>query len=81
MTGPADLDLEDSSLSRIASLAESSTACELYEEATQVVFGAGPQRSSIMLVGEQPGDREDRAGQPFVGPAGEMLDDALARRA
>ena len=77
MTDPTDLDLEDSSLSRIASLAEACTACELYEEATQVVFGVDPQRSSIMLLGEQPGDRKDRAGQPFVGPAGEMLDDAL----
>ena len=77
MTDPVDLDLVDLSLSRIASLAESCTACELYEGATQVVFGDGPQRASIMLLGEQPGDREDRAGQPFVGPAGEMLDDAL----
>lgn len=77
MTDPADLELEDLSLSRIATLAESCTACELYEEATQVVFGDGPQGASIMLVGEQPGDQEDRSGQPFVGPAGEMLDDAL----
>jgi DNA polymerase len=55
--------------------------CELYREATQTVFGEGPVRAELMLVGEQPGDREDRAGHPFVGPAGRILDDALARAA
>ena len=50
----------------------------LYEDATQTVFGAGPVRSArLMLVGEQPGDREDREGRPFVGPAGRVLDRAL----
>ena len=52
--------------------------CDLYENATQAVFGAGEARATLMLVGEQPGDVEDRAGQPFVGPAGRLLDRALA---
>ena len=54
------------------------TACHLYKRATQTVFGEGPKRAPIMLVGEQPGDYEDVAGKPFVGPAGEILDRALA---
>src|SRR5215217_5710874 len=52
-------------------------ACHLYKNATQTVFGEGPQTAQIMLVGEQPGDKEDLAGKPFVGPAGQMLDRAL----
>jgi len=52
-------------------------ACHLYKNATQTVFGEGPQHAQIMLVGEQPGDKEDLAGKPFVGPAGMMLDRAL----
>ena len=53
--------------------------CDLWENATQTVFGEGPARKSkLMLVGEQPGDREDREGSPFVGPAGRVLDRALA---
>lgn len=52
-------------------------ACPLYRDATQGVFGEGPSRSVLMLVGEQPGNREDLAGRPFVGPAGRMLDEAL----
>lgn len=53
--------------------------CELWHDATQAVFGDGDDRARIMLVGEQPGDREDLAGEPFVGPAGRVLDEALAR--
>jgi DNA polymerase len=53
--------------------------CPLWENATQTVFGEGSPRARIMLVGEQPGDREDREGHPFVGPAGRMLDEALAQ--
>jgi uracil-DNA glycosylase family protein len=53
------------------------TRCPLYRFATQVVPGEGPARAHLMLVGEQPGDREDLAGHPFVGPAGEVLDSAL----
>ena len=52
--------------------------CELFEQATQTVFGAGSAGATIMLVGEQPGDAEDREGVPFVGPAGRLLDRALA---
>ena len=52
-------------------------ACPLWKDATQTVFGEGPQNAQVMLVGEQPGDKEDLAGKPFVGPAGQMLDRAL----
>jgi len=52
-------------------------ACPLWKNATQTVFGEGPAHARIMLVGEQPGDKEDLAGHPFVGPAGQMLDRAL----
>src|SRR5579884_772238 len=54
-------------------------ACDLWERATQTVFGAGPAEATVMLVGEQPGDAEDRQGEPFVGPAGRLLDVALER--
>lgn len=54
------------------------SACELCGPATQTVFGEGPADARLVLVGEQPGDMEDRAGKPFIGPAGEVLDDALA---
>jgi uracil-DNA glycosylase family protein len=54
-------------------------ACDLWERATQTVFGEGPVPARVMLVGEQPGDMEDRAGAPFVGPAGRILDEALDR--
>src|SRR4029077_10417074 len=57
--------------------AASCRACPLWKDATQIVFGEGPQAAKIMLVGEQPGDKEDLAGHPFVGPAGQMLDRAL----
>jgi DNA polymerase len=53
------------------------TRCDLYKRATQTVFGAGPVGASVLLVGEQPGDNEDLEGEPFVGPAGRLLDDAL----
>src|SRR3954464_2689362 len=53
------------------------TGCDLYKNATQTVFGEGPERARVMLVGEQPGDAEDLAGHPFVGPAGKLLDRAL----
>src|SRR5690242_21919011 len=54
------------------------TACHLYRNATQTVFGEGPEQAWLMLVGEQPGDAEDLAGRPFVGPAGKLLDQCLA---
>jgi uracil-DNA glycosylase len=53
------------------------TDCDLYQHATQTVFGQGPATARIMLIGEQPGDSEDLAGLPFVGPAGQLLDQAL----
>src|SRR5437879_11156255 len=53
------------------------TRCDLYRHATQTVFGEGPLDASIMFVGEQPGDQEDLAGRPFVGPAGAIFDAAL----
>lgn len=52
--------------------------CDLYQAATQTVFGEGPVPSPLMMIGEQPGDVEDRSGAPFVGPAGKLLDKALA---
>src|ERR1043166_6212867 len=52
--------------------------CDLYKEATQTVFGEGPSQVKVVFVGEQPGDQEDRQGRPFVGPAGRLLDKALA---
>jgi uracil-DNA glycosylase family protein len=58
--------------------AKDCTRCDLYRNATQTVFGEGPVDAAMMLVGEQPGDQEDLAGTPFVGPAGQMLDRALA---
>jgi DNA polymerase len=54
------------------------TACALYRDATQTVFGEGPEGALVMLIGEQPGDAEDLAGHPFVGPAGKLLDRCLA---
>jgi DNA polymerase len=61
----------------LAGAAERCQACELYKRATHAVFGEGPTPARLMLVGEQPGDHEDLAGRPFVGPAGRLLDDAL----
>jgi uracil-DNA glycosylase len=66
------------SLTRLRRQAAECTACELHRDATQTVFGAGPTTAWLMLVGEQPGDQEDLQGAPFVGPAGEVLDRALA---
>ena len=57
--------------------AKSCKACDLWKAATQTVFGEGPSEARIMLVGEQPGDQEDKSGHPFVGPAGKLLDEAL----
>jgi DNA polymerase len=67
-----------SHLARLAGDAADCQACDLWRDATQTVFGEGPPDAALMLVGEQPGDREDLAGRPFVGPAGRVLDDALA---
>jgi uracil-DNA glycosylase len=65
------------SLEALRAEAENCRACPLWKNATQTVFGEGPQHAGIMFVGEQPGDKEDLAGKPFVGPAGQVLDRAL----
>ncbi|MDQ3537776.1 MAG: uracil-DNA glycosylase [Actinomycetota bacterium] len=65
------------SLAQLRDAAAGCTDCDLYRHATQTVFGAGPKDARLMLVGEQPGDREDTEGEPFVGPAGQLLDRAL----
>jgi DNA polymerase len=65
-------------LPETAALARACTRCPLYAPATQTVFGEGPETAPLMFVGEQPGDQEDLAGRPFVGPAGQMFDRALA---
>ena len=65
------------SISGLAEAAQSCQACALYQRATQAVFSEGPARARLVLVGEQPGDVEDREGRPFVGPAGTVLDRAL----
>jgi DNA polymerase len=68
---------ETSSLTELHNAARDCTAGHLYKRATQTVFGEGPKGAPIMLVGEQPGDYEDVAGKPFVGPAGKIMDRAL----
>ncbi|MGP3962797.1 UdgX family uracil-DNA binding protein [Nonomuraea sp. 3N208] len=70
---PDKLDLES-----LRSAAACCEGCGLYRNATQTVFGEGPSQATFMLVGEQPGDQEDRQGHPFVGPAGRVLDKGLA---
>jgi DNA polymerase len=64
-------------IGQLQKIAAGCRACDLWKNATQTVFGEGPTPAKIMLVGEQPGDQEDRAGHPFVGPAGKLLDRAL----
>ena len=69
---------DTASLKEVREAAQDCKACPLWIDATQTVFGEGPEQARIMLVGEQPGDQEDRLGHPFVGPAGQLLDRALA---
>jgi uracil-DNA glycosylase, family 4 len=64
-------------LHAVRELAEGCTRCDLYRHATHLVFGEGPSDADVVLVGEQPGDREDLAARPFVGPAGRLLDQCL----
>jgi uracil-DNA glycosylase len=66
------------SLGKLAQAEANCRRCPLYRDATQAVPGEGPKHATLMLVGEQPGDKEDLAGKPFVGPAGRVLDQALA---
>ena len=65
------------SIAQLARQAAQCRRCDLWRDATQVVFGDGPEHAAIVLIGEQPGDREDLAGKPFVGPAGAVLNGAL----
>jgi DNA polymerase len=74
--GPAQVP-DTLSLKTLEKAARTCTACHLYKRATQTVFGEGPKGATLMLLGEQPGDQEDVAGKPFVGPAGKILDRAL----
>jgi uracil-DNA glycosylase family protein len=69
---------ERPTLPKLREAAQGCTACDLYEKATQAVLGAGPRTAPAFFIGEQPGDQEDLAGVPFVGPAGRVLDGALA---
>jgi DNA polymerase len=64
-------------LSSLRTAAAECRGCHLWRHATQTVFGEGPRTAEVMLVGEQPGDQEDRQGHPFVGPSGKLLDEAL----
>src|SRR5687767_15942261 len=64
-------------LARLRAAAESCRACPLWKTGTQTVFGEGSPNAKVMFVGEQPGDQEDLAGKPFVGPAGRLFDNAL----
>jgi DNA polymerase len=78
-TSPSQLDLipKKASLEELREAAKSCKNCDLWKLGTQTVFGEGSPHSKLMLVGEQPGDQEDIAGKPFVGPAGKLLDSAL----
>ena len=71
---PPEADIDE-----LKAAAAGCTGCALHERATQTVFGEGPARAPVMLVGEQPGDQEDLQGRPFVGPAGQLLDWALEK--
>jgi uracil-DNA glycosylase len=77
MSSAAEFLPSSRSLKALEGAAEGCRGCELYKDATQVVFGRGRRSAELMLVGEQPGDKEDLEGEPFVGPAGRLLDRAL----
>jgi uracil-DNA glycosylase family protein len=68
---------ERADLTSLRAAAPDCRGCELWKDATQVVFSSGPESARLVLIGEQPGDQEDREGEPFVGPAGRVLDEAL----
>jgi len=76
-TSAADFFPERKSLKAFRDAAADCKACDLWERGTQTVFGAGARRAEVLFVGEQPGNEEDLSGQPFVGPAGRLLDEAL----
>lgn len=75
---PVPVHPHDDSLAALRQAAQGCRACPLWEPATQTVFGEGPEDARVLLLGEQPGDMEDLSGRPFVGPAGQLLDRALA---
>jgi DNA polymerase len=77
MAKPSPAATRSAELERLAAEAACCRACDLWRNATQTVFGRGPADARLFLVGEQPGDQEDKAGEPFVGPAGRILDRAL----
>jgi DNA polymerase len=76
-TSSADFLPKRLSLKSLREAAAHCEGCELYKVGTQTVFGEGPKSASIMMIGEQPGDEEDKQGHPFVGPAGRLLDEAI----
>ncbi|BBZ08018.1 uracil-DNA glycosylase [Mycolicibacterium doricum] len=75
--GAEDFVPDTRDVSILADAVQACRGCELYRDATQAVFGQGSANATVMFVGEQPGDQEDQAGEPFVGPAGKLLDKAL----
>jgi uracil-DNA glycosylase len=75
--GAAEFVPANANLSKLREAVANCRGCDLYKFARQAVFGEGPAKAKIVLIGEQPGDQEDRTGRPFVGPAGEVLDRAL----
>ncbi|HET9677641.1 MAG TPA: UdgX family uracil-DNA binding protein [Solirubrobacterales bacterium] len=77
MSSAAEFLPDKLSLKALEQAAQGCRGCELYKDATQTVFGQGRRSAQLMLVGEQPGDKEDKEGEPFVGPAGQLLDRAL----
>ena len=77
MSSAAEFLPDSRSLKTLEQAAQACRGCELYKDATQAVFGRGRRSAELMLVGEQPGDKEDLEGEPFVGPAGRLLDKAL----
>src|ERR671922_578921 len=77
MGSAADFLPERTTLPAMREAVQGCRGCELYEDTTQAVFGEGPEDARVVMVGEQPGDREDLAGRPFVGPAGGILDRAI----
>jgi uracil-DNA glycosylase family protein len=79
LPAPKDLIEPDASLKDLSGAAQGCRGCDLWERATQAVMGEGDPGAEVMFVGEQPGNREDLEGRPFVGPAGKLLDEALSR--
>ncbi|HEX2179767.1 MAG TPA: uracil-DNA glycosylase family protein, partial [Actinomycetota bacterium] len=73
----ADFIPPGASLEELREASHACRGCDLYQNATQTVFGDGPDKAPLMLVGEQPGDKEDLSGKPFIGPAGRLLDEAF----